>query len=72
MSGMSGMFNEDQLAHMSSLGKVPREERCASGWHILPDSPTGKRHPGMAERCTCRPAPDSAPEQPREENDAAS
>lgn len=26
-------FNEEQQAHMRELAKIPREERCASGWH---------------------------------------
>ena len=32
-------FNEDQEAYMQSLSRVPREEKCVSGWHVLKNDP---------------------------------
>lgn len=26
-------FNRDQETHIEALGRIPRRERCASGWH---------------------------------------
>jgi pentatricopeptide repeat protein len=37
-------FNEDQEAHMAYLATVPRERRCASGWHVI-----------ARENCNCGP-----------------
>lgn len=28
-------FNREQEAHMRELAKIPREQRCASGWHPI-------------------------------------
>jgi hypothetical protein len=28
-------FNADQEAHMASLARIPREQRCGSGWHLI-------------------------------------
>ena len=28
-------FNREQEAHMRELGKIPRDQRCASGWHRI-------------------------------------
>lgn len=30
----SEWFNDDQVGHMESLGKIPRDQRCLSGWHV--------------------------------------
>lgn len=46
---MSQWFNDDQVDHMKSLGSIPREKRCASGWHV-----SDPKHP-MYERCDCKP-----------------
>lgn len=32
-------FNEEQEAHMRYLSTVPREQRCASGWHVVAREP---------------------------------
>lgn len=45
MSDLRGMFNDDQLAHMDELARVPATERCWCGW-------------GFAGRCdTWHPCP---------------
>jgi hypothetical protein len=36
-------FNEDQQGYMRYLATVPRNQRCASGWHV------------GTERCDCGP-----------------
>jgi hypothetical protein len=39
----SEWFNDEQVAHMKSLASIPREQRCASGWHVLAE-----------EKCDCK------------------
>lgn len=29
------MFNEEQITHMESLGRMPLEEKCYCGWYSL-------------------------------------
>jgi hypothetical protein len=41
---MSSYFNEDQQSYMKYLATVPREQRCASGWHLT-----------VHENCDCGP-----------------
>lgn len=50
-------FNREQEAHMRYLGTIPREQRCASGWHLIGacgDPPCQPRRPvqGVADRIT--------------------
>ncbi len=37
-------LNDDQRDYRQSLSKIPRDQRCVSGWHITKDGP-----------CTCMP-----------------
>jgi len=58
-------FNEDQRDHMRSLGAIPRELRCASGWHVTAREPCDchqyYREGGLTRMPAARP---SAPEVP--------
>ncbi len=37
-------FNEDQESYMRSLARLPREQLCNSGWHVV-----------ARENCDCGP-----------------
>jgi hypothetical protein len=43
------MFNREQQEHMEYLATVPREWRCASGWHVVSGP-----HPDLIP-CDCGP-----------------
>lgn len=48
---MSEWFNDDQVGHMKSLGAIPQEHRCGSGWHVRPEF--ADRYPGQQSDCRC-------------------
>jgi hypothetical protein len=52
---MSGYFNDDQESWMENLASIPREKKCASGWHVLAD-----------EKCDCKPLAASTGDTPSE------
>jgi hypothetical protein len=41
------MFNGDQQAHAHWLDSLPAEQKCASGWHVLPEACTCERTYGF-------------------------
>lgn len=55
---MSEYFNDDQDGEMRRLGRIPRELRCASGWHVLAEVAKG------LTACDCNPPLGPTPSPP--------
>jgi hypothetical protein len=51
-------FNRDQEEYMADLARVPREQKCPSGWHVTAD-----------EKCDCKPRPAASPVPPSAPSD---
>lgn len=57
-------FNKEQQDHMRYLDSIPREQRCASGWHLIGECGEQPcRSHGLCPTCgsgsrwcTCQPA----------------
>jgi hypothetical protein len=61
MANRERYFNRHQEGHMAALGRIPRDQRCASGWHVT-----------ARQTCDCdqRHTPPAAPDQ-QQPGDAA-